>query len=249
MSKYTIYGLHLSTDPEIRYVGRTSRPVGERLRRHVRDTNAGSTYPVHVWMRDVGVGNVQQIVLEVTTEDGATREAAWVSDLVASGNRMTNVFDPIDSPAGPWTEEQRASHQGENNPFFGRKHSEETRAKMRASAPRTSGPDHHLSGVKQDPEHVRRRVAKSAKARWTPEAREEQRQKMLANNPLANFRGSGEDNPFFGKTHSEDTRARMAESARNRPPISEETRAKMRLRNHNRWHVNRGLVNPDCTFC
>lgn len=249
MTKHIIYGLHLSTDNEIRYVGRSTRSANERLRRHIRDTYNGSLIPVHTWMREVGVENVRLLVLEVVHDEGPAREAAWISNLRTSGNRLTNVHNPSNSPKGPWSEEQRRNHKGENNPYYGRKHSEETRAKMRASAPRTSGPAHHLYGVKVDPEEAKRKAAKAAEVRWTPEAREAQRQKMLKDNPFMGMDVSGQNNPFYGKTHNEDTRARMAESAKSRPPISEETRRKLRLRNHKRWHVNRGVTKSDCEFC
>jgi hypothetical protein len=39
---------------------------------------------------------------------------------------------------------------------------------------------------------------------------------------------SGENNPMFGRSHTEDTRQKMKESRARRPPISEETRQKMR---------------------
>lgn len=40
----------------------------------------------------------------------------------------------------------------------------------------------------------------------------------------------GIDNPFYGKHHSEETRQKMSESAHHRPPISEETREKLKNR-------------------
>ncbi|AKF13578.1 GIY-YIG endonuclease [Sinorhizobium phage phiN3] len=63
-----------------------------------------------------------------------------------------------------------------------------------------------------------------------------------ANNPM--FGKYGEQNPFFGKKHSEETIAKMKNAALNRPPISDETRAKLKAiqsdgrhkgENHNRF--------------
>jgi group I intron endonuclease len=76
--------------------------------------------------------------------------------------------------------------------------SEETRRKMSESR---SGENHPLFGKTRS---------------------EETRRKMRENHSDV----SGENNGFFGKTHSEETRKKMSESAKNRPPISDETRKK-----------------------
>lgn len=234
MPNYTIYALHLSTDPTVRYVGYTTKPVTRRLAEHRRDALAGSRHIKHKWMRKHGVENIRIRVLEdcpVGDYDYLSyAERYWIEAMRELGHDLLNQ-----TPGGIGGR--------------GSTHSEATRAKMRASAPRTSGPEHHMFGVKQDPDHVKRRIAKAAKARWTPEAREAQRQTWIENNPMAGVRLEGELNGFFGKNHTEDTRARMSESAKNRPPISDETRMKMRVRNHNRWHTNRDITKPDCEFC
>lgn len=233
MSNYTVYALHLSTNPSVRYVGYTTKPMSLRLAQHRRDALSGSHHIKHKWMRKHGVENICIRVLEDCPADYeylSYAERYWIEALRDLGHDLLNQ-----TPGGLGGR--------------GSTHTETTRAKMRTSAPRTSGPDHHLYGVKQDPEQARRRIAKSAKARWTPEAREAHSQQMKSNNPMRDVDQSGENNPFFGKTHSEDTRARMAAAAKNRPPISDETRAKLRLRDHTRWHVNRGITKPDCLHC
>lgn len=77
----------------------------------------------------------------------------------------------------------RLANSSEGNPFYGRKHDEETRQKMCGPRPSISG-DKHPNFGKKFPEHM---------------------QKMLQ------ARGSitGDKNPFFGKKHSAETMLRM----------------------------------------
>lgn len=48
-------------------------------------------------------------------------------------------------------------------------------------------------------------------------------------------RTSGENNPFFGKTHP--------------PELLPVVRKNAELGRHIRWHVNRGIINPNCVLC
>ena len=246
MTNYTIYALHLSSNEDYRYVGRTSRQTSERLKRHIRDAESGSTHPVHLWMMEAGVANLTYSILEET--DDPEREAWWISYLSERGSRLLNVADAT-TGVGPWSEDQRARFSGENNPFYGRQHTEESRAKMRRSAPRTSGAEHHLTGKKLSPEHAAK-IASAQRERWTPEARKAHSEKMReVSANMVRPDTSGENNPFYGRTHTAETRSKMSESAKNRPPISDETRERLRKRNHVRWHLNRGLVKIGCVFC
>lgn len=85
---------------------------------------------------------------------------------------------------------------GENNPFYGKHHSEETREKMRKNHADFSGKNHPNYGIsrygKDNPNYGNRYS-------------EETRRKISENHADM----SGENNPMYGKTHSEDARIKM----------------------------------------
>lgn len=219
---WIIYALRLPDTQEYRYVGYTSKGAAHRLKQHIRDALAGVNHKKYKWMRKHGPGQIVIDILETCPpgEWGYLNyaERYWIDALVGFGHRLLNG-----TPGGVGGR--------------GSKHSEETRAKMRASAPRTSGPDHHMYGVKQTDEHIQKRFAKFAETRWTPEAREAQRQRWIDDNPMNQVDFSGEKNPFFGQKHSEETRAKMSKP---RKPTDGY---------HIRWHVRRGITKDGCVYC
>lgn len=103
---------------------------------------------------------------------------------------------------------------GELNPFYGKKHTEETKT--------------FLSGIntgKIMSQEVRDQI-KSSLLALERKLTEEQKKEISE-------RQSGEGNSFFGKTHTEETRKRISESNKGRPstrkgiPISEEHKEKI----------------------
>lgn len=86
-----IYGLH-SGDGRYAYVGSTTKNSKNRLYEHNYRARIGHTAPVYVWMREVGIENVQVVDL-APIPDGADRgvlEASWIARLVADGHPLTN---------------------------------------------------------------------------------------------------------------------------------------------------------------
>lgn len=85
---------------------------------------------------------------------------------------------------------------GENNPFYGKRHSEETREKMRNNHADISGKNHPNYGTsrygKDNPNYGNRYS-------------EETRRQISENHADM----SGEHNPMYGKKHSENTRIKM----------------------------------------
>lgn len=163
VSQFSVYGLRLSSERHYRYVGQTSKEPRVRLTQHARSARSGSTQPIHEWMRECGPENVVCDVLEqpCPTEDYLSyAESYWIQELRSFGHDLLNAKDG--GAAGPrgvrWSTEQRTRVSGAGNPFHGRKHSDETRARMSASAPRRSGSDHHLHGKKQSAEHIAKRI-------------------------------------------------------------------------------------------
>lgn len=73
---------------------------------------------------------------------------------------------------------------------------------------------------------------------WTDKQREADRSRAYITEDwrAANsVRTSGENNPFFGKTHPSELLPTLQQAAV--------------LGRHTRWHVNRGIVNPACGLC
>ena len=114
----------------------------------------------------------------------------------------------------PYSEErrQRISEAGK-----GRKHSKETREKMSKNAKeRYKNPENcSMYGKKHS---------------------EETKKKMREHHADM----SGENHPNYGKHHSEETRRKISEGQKNKPPISEETREKMRRNNMGEGNPNYG---------
>lgn len=64
--------------------------------------------------------------------------------------------------------------------------------------------------------------------KWKPEALENMRMRVKA------WLSVPENHPMYGKKHSDESRRKMSESARNRPQVSEETRLKLSIVNTGR---------------
>lgn len=94
MKTVLIYGLAHPDTGAIRYVGKTllSR-VKYRMADHMKAAHVkGSHYPVHCWMRSLGVVQPTVITLEETTE-GEWREAErrWIVQGREQGWKLLNV--------------------------------------------------------------------------------------------------------------------------------------------------------------
>lgn len=94
-------------------------------------------------------------------------------------------------------------YSGENNPFFGQKHSEETKLKFK-TRPRKRGPENPNFGKKWDQER-RANFSKSRKGiPWTEDRK-----------AVAVFR-TGEDHHMFGKSHPPELLKQISESLKAR---------------------------------
>lgn len=99
-------------------------------------------------------------------------------------------------------------NRGENNPFYGKHHTEETRAKMKESSEkRWSRPEE-------------KEKARKAKANMSQETRQK-----MSESALKRFENP-ENHPLFGWTPSDETRKKMSESAKAR--CTEEYKKNMR---------------------
>lgn len=146
-----VYALYDKLDPqrEVRYVGKTLRPLKARLAQHYTDafTTKGKRSYCGSWLVSVGRGNVGVFILGRTTREGlGDLERYWISQFKATG-RLVNSTDGGDGGAGPRSLETRAkiSASLKGRPKSkehaanagaarkGKKFTEEQRAKLRDS--------------------------------------------------------------------------------------------------------------------
>jgi group I intron endonuclease len=135
-----IYGLH-SGDNIIRYVGRTSRGLEQRLWEHKNNSRLGERRPVYDWMRKYGAENIQGVVLELcfSPEETVEREKFWITEMHPNG--LMNCHDVLDgvvridpNARAKISESLKRYFASEGYPRLGQKHTPETRAKLSALA-------------------------------------------------------------------------------------------------------------------
>ncbi len=86
-----VYGL--ASQNEIRYVGKTSGPLEDRLKRHLRTARSGASWHSARWIRSVGYA-IEIIPLEKDPVGGLDEsERSWIATLRSYGCRLTNMTD------------------------------------------------------------------------------------------------------------------------------------------------------------
>jgi DNA-binding XRE family transcriptional regulator len=92
--KWQIYALTDPRDNEVRYVGFTTKPLSERLRRHVNDTGQKKWY-VSNWLRQLKALNLRPTVSALEAGEGSdtwqAAEAKWIAEFRRQGARLTNA--------------------------------------------------------------------------------------------------------------------------------------------------------------
>lgn len=236
-----IYGVRLRSEFVYRYVGLTIKSVEIRLRQHVKVARSGRKTPFYDWLR---VHDGDDIVAdELDRVEGlealGQAEIAWIELLRRERHPLLNLSQGGLGPIGiEWTAEMREaarirstgrrglSRSAEDNPFCGRTHGAEQRAKWsKLRKGQNAGPnntnygkfgDSHPSFGRVMSERARQRLA-------------EQR------------RGAG--NPNYGRKASDETRAKMSAVRKGRPMPSSRRSA------HTRHHTNRGVKKGTCQYC
>lgn len=91
-----------------------------------------------------------------------------------------------------WRKKRSEQYTGEKNPFFGKKHSEESRKKIGEIQKNIKGEDRHNFG-KPLSEEAKRKMRESKKGKTL-----------------------GENNPFYGKRHSDESKEKISKSKKGR---------------------------------
>jgi hypothetical protein len=236
-----IYGVRLQSGFVYRYVGLTTRSVEFRLRQHVKVARSGRKTPFYDWLRvHDGDGIVADELDRVEgLEELGQAEIVWIESLRREGHPLLNLSKGGLGPMGiEWTAEMReaarirstgrkgVSRFADDNPFYGRTHDAEQRAKWsKLRKGQNAGPENPNYGKFGD-DHPGFGHVMSEQAR---ERLSEQR------------RGVG--NPNYGRQASDETRAKMSAVRKGRPMPSSRRNA------HTRYHTNRGVKKDTCRYC
>ncbi|EHB59340.1 Excinuclease ABC C subunit domain protein [Mycolicibacterium rhodesiae JS60] len=236
-----IYGIRLRSEFVYRYIGLTTKSAETRLRQHLQVARSGRKTPFYDWLRAHEGEAIDVDLLDCIEdlEDLGQAEIDWIKSLRRQGFPLLNLSEGGLGPMGiEWTAEMREaarirstgrkgiSRYAADNPFYGRTHAAEQRAKWsKIRKGQNAGPANPNFG-KFGIDHPGFGRVMSQEAR---EALAEQR------------RGAG--NPNYGRRASDATRAKMSAVRKGRPMPSSKRNA------HTRYHTNRGVKKDSCRYC
>lgn len=236
-----IYGIRLRSEVVYRYVGLTTKTAEIRLKQHVKIARSGRKTPLYDWLR---VHDGDDIIVDVLDrvddlDELGRAEIAWIESLRRAGHPLLNLSDGGLGPTGiEWTSEMReaarvrstgrkgVSRFAADNPFYGRTHDAEQRAKWSQTRKgRNTGSD--------NPNFGKFGAAHPGFGHVVSEQTRETLSKQK--------RGAG--NPNFGREASAETRAKMSAARKGRPMPSSRRSA------HTRHHTNQGIKKDTCKYC
>jgi hypothetical protein len=214
------------------YIGKTVRSLDARWKQHLHDAARGSKVPLHAAMRKHGadafhlseiasieiadrkitnrlLNNLEtNLIREYGTYHGGGYNATPGGDGYAKGMKLALTDDQRKRRA----ERMKTvpiSGPGPLNGMFGKKHRPETIENMKG--PKSESARLHMSEAKKGKPtwaSTHRDIAtQKAVAAVRGKAKTEEHRKKISESRMGRF--TGEDNPFFGKHHSEATRAKM----------------------------------------
>lgn len=149
-----------------------------------------------------GIANVVVSIWNtgLTMAAACEAEKELIQFLKNEGVRLTNLTVGGDGTVGYiWTDEQRAKKSGDNHPFYGCHLTPAEKQKQSLSMKGMWDKKQHPCIGKVESETAKKARAEKIAAAWTPEKREVHG-KML----------QGAGNPFHGKTHSDETKAKIS---------------------------------------
>lgn len=159
--------IYTLTDPitnEIRYVGKTTKTLDERLTYHYYNLKkTKNKHKIHWFgkLSKLGLKPIIELVDEVDDKEWKFWERYWISQFKTWGFNLMNYlvggegFTPEDVKK-LWERPEYRKAQvdrmtGEKNTFYGKKHSEETKEILRLKCPKR-GENHYLYGKKRTDE-------------------------------------------------------------------------------------------------
>lgn len=193
MKIYKIYGLRLKNSDEIRYIGYTSKSLQHRLYGHLTET-IKYNHKNACWIKKhKDLEGIDIILLEDNIADikiAQETEIRYIKNYRENGYNLTNTTDGGEGVCGEFLSNILKK---EGNPFYGKKHSEETKIRLSIlKKDKYKGDKNPFYGKKHLPE-TKKKISEFMLGRYT-----------------------GEDNPFYGKKHSEETREKMRKGSTNK---------------------------------
>jgi group I intron endonuclease len=159
--------IYTLTDPltnQVRYVGKTSKSLDERLAYHFYDLKRGKNKHKINWFNkliDLGLKPIIEIVDEVDDDDWQFWERYWISQFKTWGFNLINYLEGGEGYTSEdvkklWLKPEYRLAQtermiGDKNPFFGKTHSDETKEILRVKCPK-KGLDNGNFGKKNSDE-------------------------------------------------------------------------------------------------
>lgn len=114
-----IYGLYSNNNErEIKYIGKTIRPLHVRLKRHLNSINKENTFKSRWIKKELISGNkilIKEIFIVPEYDDWAKWECFFIANYKKSGHNLTNTTKGGECLVGI------------DNPFYGKKHTNKTK--------------------------------------------------------------------------------------------------------------------------
>lgn len=140
MKNYIIYALKEINKPELKYIGLTTGKLEDRFKGHLRDNKIDHKTN---WIKKTGKQNIEIIILEDKITDFnilCQREIYFIMYYKKLGYKLTNISNGGEG----WTvgtkftdkhkkniSKYHADVSGENNPMYGKTHTQSARQKIR----------------------------------------------------------------------------------------------------------------------
>ena len=209
-----MYRIYLITNliNQKKYVGITKKTIEERWKDHI-DTayKRKKKYAIHNAINKYGPENFSIVLLE--EHENAQQECYWIDhyktfdegyNLTKGGDGTIGIVLTEDEKIER-TKRAKILHGGKKIGMYGRKHSEETKQKIREThiLLNRTGQNNPLFGKTHSEESKQKmRKPKSEKTKMRMSQAQKNRKQDI----------SGEKNPMFGRKHSEETKQKIREA-------------------------------------
>lgn len=225
-----IYGLYDPFTQELRYIGKTKMTLAKRVWHHIKEAKVSkkNTHKLN-WIRSVlnrGGEPIIHALRQTDAKNWREDESECISEALLSGVNLTNLTAGGDG-------------------LVDYHHSKETKKKISDSNKKVGRIPPNWKGRKQSPEHIRKRV-EARRRNGTYEVSQETRKLISRKNTGKNLgnthtlgmkhteewkqaaseRMKGEENPFYGRRHSEEVKRKIS-IAKQGGKASDETKAKL----------------------